>query len=661
MDNYDLFDETLEGWVMSTCDGWRDNFETNYKERFEEYYRIFRGEWSPQDKTRDSERSRIVSPATQQAVESTVAEIEEATFGRGRWFDIKDDIGDPRPDVVLLRERLYEDFSKHQIRKELSECILNSAIFGTGIGEITLTDEKEMSPATEPVMEGQLNQVGVRIRDRNVVRLRSVLPQNFLIDPCASSIDDALGVAIDEFVPKHQLEMLQEEGVYLEGEIANASYNTDLLADPNETSMYEENKARKTTYYGLVPRHLLDELKDEKTEGESYYVEAIVVIANKDVLLKAEENPYMMQDRPVIAFPFDIVPSRFWGRGICEKAYNSQKALDAEIRARIDALALTIHPMLAMDASRVPRGQQLHVRPGGTIRTNGNPAESLQPFNFGQVSQITFNQAAALQQMVQTSTGAIDPTDRMAGTDTRSAAGFSMGLGTVIKRHKRTLINFQEAFLIPFVTKTAHRYMQFEPELYPVSDYKFVATTSLGVVAREYEIAQLTQLLQTMQESPVKQQLIEAIIDNMSLSNREQLIASMRQAAQPNPQAVQLQQLTAQSQLGFQNAQTNALNGQAVEAQARARKLAAETGQLPEELEIDRIKAVTANLKVGTEDDKEFERRIKISKELTKEREIAAKEAQAEESRILAERQLAERREAQQAAAQRNVTPMRQQ
>ena len=37
MDNYDLFDETLEGWVMSTCDGWRDNFESNYKERFEEY------------------------------------------------------------------------------------------------------------------------------------------------------------------------------------------------------------------------------------------------------------------------------------------------------------------------------------------------------------------------------------------------------------------------------------------------------------------------------------------------------------------------------------------------------------------------------------------------------------------------------------------------
>ena len=48
------------------------------------------------------------------------------------------------------------------------------------------------------------------------------------------------------------------------------------------------------------------------------------------------------------------------------------------------------------------------MQPGKTILTNGNPAEILQPFNFGQVNQITFAQAAALQTMVQTATGAID-------------------------------------------------------------------------------------------------------------------------------------------------------------------------------------------------------------------------------------------------------------
>ena len=650
MENYgeDAFrEETLEGWVINKCDDWRNNFETNYESLFDEYYRLFRGQWSPEDRTRGSERSRIVSPAVQQAVESTVAEIEEATFGRGRWFDIKDDIGDPTPqDIVLLRERLYEDFTKNKVRKAIAECVLNSAIFGTGIAEITLSDEKEMAPATQPVMGGDLQAVGVNIRERTVCKLRSIMPQNFLIDPLATSVDDALGVAIEEFVPKHSIEILQEQGVYKDTPLETTYYDSDI--EPDDLShVYDDNKTRKTTYYGLVPRYLLkkaqqegllseddeeivETLVDDDEEGtESYYVEAIVCIANKGVLLKAEENPYMMQDRPIIAFPFDVVPSRFWGRGVCEKGYNSQKALDAELRARIDALALTIHPMLAMDASRMPRGSRPEVRAGKVILTNGNPSETLQPFNFGQVSQITFAQAEALQQMVQTATGAVDPSGTTAGSDTRSAAGFSMGLGTIIKRHKRTLINFQESFLLPFVTKVAHRYMQFEPELYPVGDYKFIASSSLGVVAREYEIAQLTQLLQTMgDDNPVKLQLLSAIIDNMSLSNREELLAVFNQAAQPNPQQAQIAQLTAQAQLEFQQSQTNALNGQAQEASARAAKLAVETQTIPQELEIDRIKAITTNLKAGTQDDKEFERRIKISEQLLKERDIASKEQQ---------------------------------
>jgi hypothetical protein len=62
---------------------------------------LWRGQWSPEDRTRESERSRIVSPALQQAVESSVAELEEATFGRGKWFDIKDDIHDQTAKTLL--------------------------------------------------------------------------------------------------------------------------------------------------------------------------------------------------------------------------------------------------------------------------------------------------------------------------------------------------------------------------------------------------------------------------------------------------------------------------------------------------------------------------------------------------------------------------------
>jgi len=629
-----IIEESLDEWVQHKVDSWRDHFEANYSEKFDEYYRLWRGIWANEDKTRESERSRIISPALQQAVESSVAELEEATFGRGEWFDIKDDYQDQETqDISLLKKQLGYDFKKQKIRKQVAECLINAAVFGTGVAEIVLEDTKEMKPASQPIMDGQMQAVGVEIRDRTVVRLRPVMPQNFLIDPVATSVEEALGVAIDEFVSRHIVEQLQEQGVYNNVYLGNASEDFDIEPDQDIT-LYQDDKIRLTKYYGLVPRHLLTEEAEEgeaeeprdPEEDDSYYVEAIVVLGNGQIL-KAEENPYMMQDRPVVAFPWDVVPSRFWGRGICEKGYNSQKALDAEIRARIDALALTVHPMMAMDATRIPRGSRPEVRAGKLLLTNGDPREVLHPFNFGQVNQITFAQAQALQTMVQQATGAVDSAG-LAGqvNGEATAAGISMGLGAIIKRHKRTLINFQESFLIPFVEKAAWRYMQFEPEIYPVKDYSFCATSSLGIIAREYETTQLVQLLQTMgSDSPAYPVLIQSIVENMNLSNRDQIIQALQKAQQPNPEAQQAQQQAQQAQLAFQQAQTATLQAQAQESAARAQKLAMEAQSIPMELEIDKMRVATMNLKNGTEDDREFERRLRIADIALKEKQLETK------------------------------------
>ena len=626
-----IIEESLDEWVQHKVDSWRDHFEANYSEKFDEYYRLWRGIWAEEDKTRESERSRIISPALQQAVESSVAEMEEATFGRGQWFDIKDDYQDQETgDIAYLKRQLTYDFKKNKIRKAVAECLINAAVFGTGVAEVVLEEVKEMKPATQPIMDGQMQAVGVEIQDRTVVKLRPIMPQNFLIDPVATSVDEALGVAIDEFVSRHVVEQLQEQGVYKNVYLGNAAEDFDIEPDQDLT-LYQDDKIRLTKYYGLVPRHLLMEEAaegeaEEPTEGDSYYVEAIVVLGNGEIL-KAEENPYMMQDRPVVAFPWDVVPSRFWGRGVCEKGYNSQKALDAEIRARIDALALTVHPMMAMDATRIPRGSRPEIRAGKLLLTNGDPREVLHPFNFGQVGQITFAQAQALQTMVQQATGAVDSTGvsgQINGEAT--AAGISMGLGAIIKRHKRTLINFQESFLIPFVEKAAWRMMQFEPELYPVKDYNFCATSSLGIIAREYETTQLVQLLQTMgADSPAYPVLIQSIVENMNLSNREQIIQALQAAQQPNPEAQQAQQALQQAQMAFQEAQTATLQAQAQESAARAAKLAMEAQAIPTELEIDKMRVATMNLKNGTEDDREFERRLKIADMALKEKQLNVK------------------------------------
>ena len=641
--------QTAESWVIDKAEQWRDHYSSNYEQKFDEYYRLWRGIWAAEDKIRESERSQLISPALQQAVESSVAEIEEATFGRGKWFDIKDDRNDPdNKDIAYLREQLSEDFNYTKTRKAVGEVLINAAVYGTGMAELVIEEVNEMKPATQPIMEGAMQAVGVTVETRVVVKLRPVQPQNFLIDPVASTIEDALGIIIDEFVPRHQVQMGIDSGIYKDVELEDASTDTDIEPD-KELSTYDDDKVRLTKYYGLIPRHIYtatlkefakdeddeDDLDseiepetDEDEEEEKGYVEVIIVIANEGQLLKIEENPYMMQDRPVVAFPWDVVPGRFWGRGVCEKGYNSQKALDAELRARIDALALTVHPMMAMDATRMPRGAKLEVRPGKVILTNGNPAEILQPFKFGNLDQVSFAQAAELQKMVQMATGAIDAAGIPGSINGEAAAGaVSMSLGAIIKRHKRTLVNFQESFLIPMIEKTAWRYMQFDPDNYPVSDYKFVPSSSLGVIAREYEVTQLVQLLQTLgQDSPMYPMLVSSVIDNMGLTNREELMEQLKQINQPQPEQQQMQQAQQQMQMETMQGQLQLLQAQIAKTTAEAQETQVNTQIAPQIAQAKLVAALSNNLDSGNGDEKAMEQRFRMADLLLKKEDIDSNE-----------------------------------
>jgi hypothetical protein len=170
--------------------------------------------------------------------------------------------------------------------------------------------------------------------------------------------------------------------------------------------------------------------------------------------------------------------------------------------------------------------------------------------------------------------------------------------------------------------------MQYDPENFPAQDFKFVASSSLGVIAREYEVTQLVQLLQTLgQDSPMYPMLVEAVVENMSLSNREDLIAQLKQLSQPNPQAQQAQQMQMQQAMEAAQAQVQLLQAQAAESQGRAIKYQTEAQAIPTQLETDRIKAVSGSLPQTDKGDKEFEKRARLAELVLKEREITSKEA----------------------------------
>jgi len=180
-------DQELVSWVVGTIKPWEDYRDQNFEKDWEEYYQQWKGIWTHDGKTRQSERSKFISPALAQAIEMAVSEMEEATFSRKNWFDVADDLKDQdKKDREVIRDQLLEDFKIAGVTKAISEIFLNGAIYGTGIGKIVLDEKDEVFTGPD----------GSEVKLQRIeVQLASVSPKEFAMDPVSRTVNEGMGCA----------------------------------------------------------------------------------------------------------------------------------------------------------------------------------------------------------------------------------------------------------------------------------------------------------------------------------------------------------------------------------------------------------------------------------------------------------------------------------
>lgn len=589
--------EGLLSWITGKLDPWRTHRDTVHKKDWDEYYRIWRGIWDAQDKTRASERSKIISPATMSAVDSAVSEIEEAVFGREQWFEIDEDldeIQDPQQKAEMLaaRDKFREKLEEYDVPAAMSSAFLIGAITGTGILKINTRTKME--------------DYGEGKREVVCVEALPIEPHQFIPDPSTECIDDMLGCAHETLMPLHIVKQMQGDGVYFK-DVSVSAYDGPEMQQINRSVISAKTPMGDacliTEWHGKVPakylmRYLPRTSGDailEEDENDSTLVEAIVTILNKGTILGAKANPFKNEDRSFTAFQFDSVPGYFWGRGIPEKAYHSQKALDHTLRTRMDAQGLVAHPMIGGDVTRLPKGFNLGVWPGKFWATTGDPSSVLQGFNLGQVNPALFENSADLERMLQTATGAMDPGLDM---NTSGATDRGMAASAFIKRSRRAMQNIERKLIRPTINKMFKRYVQFDGQEFP-ADYTFRVKGTMGIMARELEQNQLTQLLSLVpNESKPFFMIAKAIFDNSSSPHKGEISRAIdewinppqdEQAMQMQQQMQQMQFEQAQAALQEQQAKAAKAGAEAQFAQARAGKTLKETDLLDEGLMAEQI------------------------------------------------------------------------
>jgi len=566
----------LASWVQNEVERAREDWEREWQDRFDDYYRIWRGIWHEQMRTRESERSKLIHPQLQAAIDSTHAEIVSATAHAKTYFKL-DDTEMQDPSVSQVEQNLHADFELAKIKKGLIDLSLVGTVFGTGVAKITMSPYKQLSNETDAV--GQLRLTTI---ERPLVGMRVLLPHEFVIDPVATSIKEAKFVATYEDIPRHIVRQLQREGVYLDVELSYHNREDRIEGEEEAAQANNTNNVHRIEYHGLVPRQLLEDsdLELEFDENDDYakptlpeideddLVEAFVVVVNKTTVVMAKENPLVNKDRLFIAYRHEVIPGQFWGRGVAEKGYNPQKALDANLRARQDALAYTVHPMFEYQAQMLPRGFKFEITPGRNIPVLGQNA--INRIDMGQMAPDQFNNTSELQQMVQIGTGAVDQQPQ--GT-AGAQNGFNIQAINFVKRSQIAIANFSEEFMVPFVELASRLYMQFMPERYPAIDLTFKASAALGSLAKEMEQAQLINLLKTMQSGPAQLAILHSVVMNSSVEQRDAVARIIEQELQvalnpPPPQPTPLEQMQIQliqSQIAAEQARrvTDAIRAQA--------------------------------------------------------------------------------------------------
>src|SRR3990172_6515460 len=560
--------EALVSWVMEHVLDWEKWRQQNFDQRWAEYWRKWRGLWTESDKTRSSERSQLISPALQQAVEEAVAEIEEAVMGeKESWFDIEDDqldkFGDEeqaKENWYVLRNQLLEDMDFANVPGSVVECTFMSALYGIEIGKVVtdIREQRNLKSQYDPINKNLIE--GVEERERVVVYLEPVRPDQFVIDtavnkPGREGIAQALGMAHRLQRPRHALrakmndyekndkDEITLESTYWEvpldgGESQLKTFTASpVTPKPSKPADGEESNL-VTEYHGLVPKALLEAAMEDgiaPPEIDSReMVESVITIIDDKYCAKARMNTNLKIDRDFIAAPWDQIPGSFWGRGVSEKGFNSQKALDAMMRAKLDGLAYTVHPMMAINAQRRDPRFKVEVGSGKVIYVNGPPNEAIVPLRFGNVDQNAFTMSGELERLIMISTGTAGGAAAMSSNAGQSTlGGMSVVASRLAKRHKRTLRLKERHFLIPLIEKFTLRHMQYNDEVYPFIDLRFRVRTAMSLIAREVENNVLSQLLQTIPpQSPVFYALLGQIVENTSIKDKGVVLQLIQQVIQ---------------------------------------------------------------------------------------------------------------------------------
>lgn len=447
---------------------------------------------------------------------------------------------------------------------KLLQCVNDTVLFGTGFIEgplaiPTLDLEETEIEATKDEGYGllaRLKAVWEKVRGEEKTKEEIVAelakagiidpvkpdinvwsPFDVYLDPGCRRIEEGRSVIIRMVMNRAQLRELRKQAgfdenaindvlnSYPEGNWKGESWES-LIAIGNTNFQQNTPNGRFIVYkrWGMISgRDLRDagiDIPDDRMEEQVM----AQVWWSGDTIIRCSVSDELHCDRvPVYAVRFMLSPHSPYGVGVAEMMFDSQDAINACERAKMDNMGFVCRPQVMVRPGRLQVDEPteaVEMRPGKIwkIRETTLPSNGEKPIEFW-VPANALNEIGAVQQDSmsladeQTALPRFLQGQNSEGTHNRTLGGATLQFDRAITPFKMAIFNIENDLIVPFIGNMGRFYQLFSNDPSIKGDFKVIARGVTGLMKREILMQRLSEFLTAAGNTPMLAQEVTKYLD----------------------------------------------------------------------------------------------------------------------------------------------------
>jgi hypothetical protein len=419
-------------------------------------------------------RANISVFTAYEQIESMVPRIIQALFGDDPWFDATA-MGKTSANAArVAREVILAQLSESKIRKVIEIAIRSGLIYGNGPLELSWLYSSQMvkkfvpkfiprkQKAFHPLMGmvnlpvGGYDRVIREVEEEEYINrplLENIDIRDFYIDPNCPTSDpqDA------RFTVKRAYKDADWWDSFRGVEGFNVPSKEDIVefchqknsAQSDNTKQWQE-AARFGQWSPQVDQSVDPgagrfELLCYKTDRR------IVWIANRSYVVYNIPNPYGKKLQ--YNFSYTDIVSRFFGMSVCDVVEGEQRLQEGLTNARVDEIALNIHPATIVKRGNRTPVYKLRLRPGAVEESDDPKGDMIRQFT-NNVTQNAYQEQQMSDIRVQKITGLADTSSGGQNPVARSATGAGLQGQATVVRNQYQVEKVEDNVLEPILRDT---------------------------------------------------------------------------------------------------------------------------------------------------------------------------------------------------------------